>query len=212
MTEIEFGWSTFRGTAEGDHGVFTDSFGAVYAGQIAGDHACVGVATLTDGDTWFVECDADGKVHGRWLGCFAGGDTHYRQCEHGSGKERAVLYADGTCEYDGKDCRADYLPFVALQAMVVPIKARLRTNAPTAASLYAAFFPSHRPQIGPIGHCFGTRRSWRRPMPTRCALAASAISLRGPRGTATAKQMHRASNLDDAPAEGCTTHAPRPHA
>ena len=47
------------------------------------------------------------------------------------------------------------------------------------------FFRPHRPPVGPIGHCFGTRRSWRRPTPTRCAPAASAISLRGPCGTAT---------------------------
>ena len=64
--------------------------------------------------------------------------------EHGREKERAVLRlslrADGTCEYNGKACRADYAPFVALQALVVPIKARPRTSAPTAASLCAAFF------------------------------------------------------------------------
>ena len=160
--------------------------------------------TYTNGSTVFVECDADGKSHGRWLGCIAGGDTWYRRYEHGNAKEYAALRADGTCVYNDKACRADYAPFVALQAMVVPIKARPRTSAPTAASLYAAFSPSHRPQIGPIGHCFGTRRSSRRPTPTGCALAASAISLRGPCGTATAKQMHRASNLDDTPAEGCT--------
>ena len=48
----------------------------------------------------------------------------YRRWEHGSIKEYAYLRADGTCEYDYKACRADYAPFVALQAMVVPIKAR----------------------------------------------------------------------------------------
>jgi hypothetical protein len=212
MTEIKFWGCTHRGTAEGDHGVFTHSGGTVFAGQIAGDAACVGVVTLTDGRTFFVECDADGELHGRWLECDADGDTVYCRYEHGSEKEYAVLYADGTCTYDGEDCRADFAPFVALRAKVVPIKARLRTNAPTAASLYAAFISRPPPPSRSIGHCFGTRRSSRRPTPTRCALAASAISLRGPCGTATAKQMHRASNLDDAPAEGCTTHAPQPPA
>jgi hypothetical protein len=124
MTEIKFRGSTYRGTAEGDHGVFTHSGGTVYAGKIVGDYPCVGVLTYTSGDTLFVECDADGKPHGRWLDCDAGGGTVYRRCEHGSYKERAVLYADGTCTYDGKTCRADYAPFVALRAMVVPIKAR----------------------------------------------------------------------------------------
>jgi hypothetical protein len=185
MTEINAFGYTYRGTAEGDHGVFTDnSGGTVFAGQIAGDYVRVGVLTRTDGDTWFVECDADGKEHGRVLRCTAGGDTLYGRCEHGSRKEYAVLWADGTCTYNGTACRADYAPFAALQAMVEPIKARPRTSAPTAASLCAAFFRPHRPPIGPIGHCFGTRRSWRRPTPTRCALAACAISrLHGPRVT-----------------------------
>jgi hypothetical protein len=185
MTKIKFNRWTFVGTAEGDHGVFTHSGGDVFAGQIAGGSARVGVATGTNGSTVFVECDADGKSHGRWLGCNAGGFTRYRRCEHGSQKESAFLYADGTCEYNGEACRADYAPFAALQAMVVPIKARPRTSAPTAASLCAACFsPPTRPPVGPIGHCFATRRSWRRPTPTRCALADCAISsLHGPRGT-----------------------------
>jgi hypothetical protein len=151
MTKINAFGGTYVGTAEGDHGVFT-SKGTVYAGQIAGDFARVGVVTGTNGDTVFVECDADGKEHGRWLGCTAGGDTVYRRCEHGSEKEWAVLRADGTRTYNGEACRADYAPFVALKAMVVPIKARPAPVPPTAASLYAAFFSppppasrSHRP-------------------------------------------------------------------
>jgi hypothetical protein len=131
MTEIKFWGCTYRGTAEGDHGVFTHkSGGRVYAGKIANHSACVGVHTLTSGRTEFVECDADGKGHGRLLDCTADGDTWYWLYEHGSAKERAVLFADGTCEYNGKPCRADYAPFVALRAQVVPIKARPRTSAP----------------------------------------------------------------------------------
>ena len=125
VAAIKFGRWTYRGTAEGDHGVFTDnSNGTVYAGSIAGGFACVGVATWTDGTTAFVECDADGELHGRVLDCRANGNTWYRLCEHGSVKEDALLAADGTCEYNGRACRADYAPFVALRAMVVPIKAR----------------------------------------------------------------------------------------
>jgi hypothetical protein len=146
MTEIKFIGGTFVGTAEGDHGVFTGSFGRVFAGQIADGSACVGVFTHTDGTTWFVECDADGKVHGRSLVvCDADGDTEYRRYEHGSDKERAVLYADGTCSYNREVCRADYAPFAALRAMVVPIKARPPLVPPTAASLCAAFFRPHPP-------------------------------------------------------------------
>ena len=131
MTEIinAFG-DTYVGTAEGDHGVFTHSDGRVYAGKIARGFPRVGVFTWTSGSTVFVECDADGNVHGRVLACNAGGDTGYSRWEHGSEKEYAVLSADGTCVYDGKACRADYAPFAALRAMVVPIKARPRTSAP----------------------------------------------------------------------------------
>jgi hypothetical protein len=143
MTEIKFWGYTYVGTAEGDHGVFTNSDGDVFAGQIAGDAACVGVATHTSGSTLFVECDADGKYHGRVLACDADGDTRYRRYEHGREKERAVLYADGTCGYNSKACRADYAPFVALQAMVVPIKARPSTSAPNSRlSLCRIFHPA----------------------------------------------------------------------
>jgi hypothetical protein len=147
MTEIKFNGWTYVGTAEGDHGVFTHSDGSVYAGQIAGDFARVGVYTDTDGTTVFVECDADGELHGRVLDCTAGGDTVYNRFEHGSQKEWAALYADGTCRYDGKACRADYAPFAALRAKGLAIKARPPLVAPTAACLCAAFFRPHRPSI-----------------------------------------------------------------
>ncbi len=153
MTEIKFGGFTYVGAAEGDHGVFTHkSDGRVFAGQIAGRYACVGVLTWTDGSTLFVECDADGWSHGRELGCNANtGNTGYNRYEHGSLKENAVLCADGTCYYNRKACRADYAPFVALQAMVVPIKARPPLVPPTAAFVPHFFLPpppaswSHRP-------------------------------------------------------------------
>jgi hypothetical protein len=148
MTEINAFGYTFVGTAEGDHGVFTNpKTGTVFAGQIADGSACVGVFTWTDGDTVFVECDADGEVHGRRLDCYADGDTVYRRWEHGSEKEYAILYADGTCEYNGTACRADFAPFAVLRAMVVPIKARPAPVPPPAASLYAAFIS--RPQPPP---------------------------------------------------------------
>jgi hypothetical protein len=209
MTEIKFRGRTYRGTAEGDHGVFTNNSGEVFQGRIAYGSACVGVATRPNGATWFVECDADGKPHGRDLDCFAGGDTVYGLWEHGSYKEYAVLRADGTCSYNGKACRADYAPFVALQAKGLAIKARPALVPPPTAACMPHFFRPRRPPIGPIGHCFDTPRSWRRPTPTRCAPAASGVSLHGPCGIATAKQMQGASNL---PAEGCTTHAPQAHA
>ncbi len=162
MTEIKFWGGTYVGTAEGDHGVFTNSDGAVFAGQIAGGFPCVGVVTWTFGGTTFVECDADGKEHGRVLACYADGDTWYDRYEHGSRKEQAYLY-NGTCayngaacEYNGNPCRADFAPFVALKAMVLPIKARPPLGLPTAAYMPHSF-ATHRPPVGPIDHCFGTQ-------------------------------------------------------
>ncbi len=111
MTAIKFVGGTYRGTAEGDHGVFTDnSDGSVYAGKIAYDAACVGVNTATDGTKNFVEFDANGAVHGRELDCNANGDTWYGLYDHGSCYEKAALRADGTCEYNGKACSADFAP------------------------------------------------------------------------------------------------------
>jgi hypothetical protein len=172
MTEIKAFGNTYVGTAEGDHGVFTNpKTGTVYAGKIAGGSACIGVATRTDGTTTFVQCDADGKEHGRELGCAANGDTGYRLCEHGNLKEHAVLYADGTCKYNGKACRANFAPFAALQAMVLPIKARpplvppqpplcrIRSHRLPVGPIASQSVPSppsrsHRLPVGPIGHCF----------------------------------------------------------
>ncbi len=162
MTEIKFWGGTYRGTAEGDHGVFTDNCnGDVWAGQIADGFARVGV------NTFFVECDADGKPHGRWLACWADGDTEYSRYEHGKPKESALLCADGTCEYNDEPCRADYAPFAALQAMVVPIKARPRTRAPHSRLSLCRILSPHPPASR--SNRFGTRRSWRRPTPTKCA-------------------------------------------
>jgi hypothetical protein len=130
MTEIKAFRSTYRGTAEGDHGVFTYSDGTVYAGSIADGSACVGVVKTISGNTFFVECDADGEAHGRALDYYADGDTWYILREHGTDKETAVLNANGTCAYNREWCRADYAPFVALRAKVMPIKARPPLVAP----------------------------------------------------------------------------------
>jgi hypothetical protein len=136
MTEIKYYGSTFVGTAEGDHGVFTrNSDGTVYAGQIANGYPCVGVFTDTSGTTSFVECDADGKQHGRILTCNAAGAFYYLY-EHDKCKEHAWLCADGTRWYNkdqlyNTDCRADFAPFGQLQAKVLPIKARPTGGPPS---------------------------------------------------------------------------------
>ncbi len=146
MTEIMAFGCTYIGTAEDDHGVFTHSSGRVYAGKVVRGSASVGVLTGTSGDTAFVECDANGEWHGRLLGCTADGHTAYQRWKHGSRYVYAILNADGTCIYNGRFCRADYAPFKALQAKVLPIKARPHSRP------HAAFQPppppnrsTHRP-------------------------------------------------------------------
>jgi hypothetical protein len=146
---ISYNWQTFGGTAAGDHGVFENNDGEVYAGKIASEdgevyageiddgNASVGVHTRTNGDTYYAECDKRGVFHGRQLVGAADGDTYYLLYDRGSRKEYAVLSAGGTCEYEGKACRADYAPFVKLKAKVLPIKARPHQR-PTPAP-YAAF-------------------------------------------------------------------------
>jgi hypothetical protein len=218
MTEIKFRGSTLIGTAVDDHGVFTDpNDGEVYAGEIVhgyfyGGSASVGVVTYTNGTTAYAECDADGEYHGRSLDCWAGGDTRYYLFEHGSAKEGAALRADGTCVYNGKACRADFAPFAALQATVLAIKARPHL-CPHSRPTPACFRP-HRPPIGPIGHVLLALLAGAGNVPHRQGArpSASTIRLRGPCGTPAAKQMHRTSKPDDAPAEGCTTRVAQPHA
>jgi hypothetical protein len=198
MTEIEFRGLTYIGTADGEYGVFTKNIGgsSVYAGKIVHRCASVGVFTSTYGTTEYVECNADGKWHGRYLRCDADGGTVYALMEHGITKESARLRADGRCYYNGKACRAD---FAALQAKVLPIKAR----------------PHQRPHSRPLPHLFAPiarrslqsaivlalagagddpRRQGARPTPPSACMTHKQIH-----PTAPAKQMHRASNLDDAP-------------
>ena len=189
MTEIiKYSGYTYIGTAEDDHGLFTHKYGTVYAGKVVRGCASVGVVTYTSGTTWYVECDADGKHHGRYLYCIADGDTVYRLWEHGMPKERALLYAEGTCTYDGEPCSADFPPFVALPAKVLPIKARPHSRP------NPAFAPSRPIPNRSIGHVLALAGTGDDPRRQGAHSFAFAISLRGPCGTATAKHMHRASN------------------
>jgi hypothetical protein len=169
---IQYNGYTYRGPAvDGNFGVFSHEGGAVFSGSHANGSARVGVYTGTSGYTEFVECDADGNFDGRYLGCHADGDSGYCLFEHGSIKERADLLADGTCEYNGMACRADFPPFVKLKAKVLPIKAR-----PTAHSRPVPHSPPPTPspstQNRSIGHVlaragcrYHARRQGARPPP-----------------------------------------------
>jgi hypothetical protein len=151
---IQYDGCKYHGAADGDYGVFTDpNDGTVFAGSHANGSARVGVGTATNGSTHFVECDADGKEHGRVLVCLADGYTGCFLYEHGNSKEQAALYADGTCMYNGEDCSADFPPFAELKAKVLPIKARLTTPSPQPPNAaFAPPTPSPSPPSPPIGH------------------------------------------------------------
>jgi hypothetical protein len=144
MSSIQFNGATFKGPADDDFGDFSNpDDGRVFAGSHANGSARFGVCTWADGNKFFVECDADGKPHGRNLLCYADGATGYRLFEHGGWKEEAVLAADGNCYYNGEICLADFPPFVKLKAKVLPIKAR-----PIA---HSRRIP-HSPHIHPVPH------------------------------------------------------------
>jgi hypothetical protein len=184
----------------------------VFAGKIASRSPCIGVATWTSGTTEFAECDADGEPHGRGLGCNADGHTMYRLCEHGKTKEYAILDPDGTCEYNGEACRADYPPFVALrlQAKGLAIKARpprvpfmppRHFFAPTARqSLQSAIVLA----LAGAGDRPRRQGAHLPPPPLACMPVA-----RPSHSTAAAKQMRRESDLDDRDAAGGRVHYAR---
>jgi hypothetical protein len=201
MTEIKFWGGTYIGTADGDHGVFTDpENGSVYAGKI--DRGCpkVGVVTWTDGTTDFIECNAHGKVHGRYLRCWAGGNTEFQHCMNNTAHEYAALGAGGTCAYNDKICRADYAPFLALQAKVLQIKARphLFTHSRPLRRIFPAPIARQSVQSAIVLALAGAgddpRRQGARPTPPSACMTHKQIH-----PTAAATQMHRASNLDGAP-------------
>jgi hypothetical protein len=96
------------------------------------------------------------------LVCFADGYTEYWLYEHGNRKDYAVLFADGRCEYNGKDCSADFPAFVKLKAKVLPIKARSRAH-----SRQSCICPTHPPAPPKSAHrpyfaLAGARRDPRR--------------------------------------------------
>jgi hypothetical protein len=172
MWSIRYRGSTLDGPADGRYGVFTEpSDGTVFAGSHANRFARVGVRTRTDGTTFFVECDADGMLDGRFSGCDANGDTWYSLYEHGKPKQKAVLCADGTCAYNGEVCTADFPPFVKLKAKVLPIKVHPTAHRPPIPHSPHPLAP-HRPPIRPSA-IFGTRRSSPGSTPPRCAPAAA---------------------------------------
>ncbi len=135
---------TFHGISVESRGVFTGKYGPhvrTYAGQCKDGYACgLGVLTWSDGTKVYAEHGPDGKYDGRNLYRNADGDTRYRLCERGEGKDEAYVSADGSCKYNGEACAPDDPRLLALIAQVAPVEVRPAARAPT------RYSPATRPQ------------------------------------------------------------------
>jgi hypothetical protein len=200
---------TYHGIGVFGRGVFTNDKvgGRTYAGQMRNGHACgLGVLTWSDGSKGYAEHGPDGQCDGRYLVRWADGDTWYSLFERGEEKDSADLSADGTCEYNGESCRADYPPFVALQAKVLPIKARSPLVPPQPPLFMPPFFAPTARQSVPSAIVLALAGAGDDPRRQGAHLPPPPSACVGLVAQQLAKQMHRASDLDDA-AGGRVHHA-----
>ena len=174
---IRYG-ETFHGISVGSRGVLKDKYGSTYAGQIRDGHACgLGVATWSSGTKVYAEHGPDGQYDGRRLYRYAVGhtlwSTDYCLYERGESKEYAVVYADGTCEYNDEDCAPDDPRLLALIPQVAPVEVRPAAPAPPPANrLPLAPKQSSDGSAGSFCH----RRRWRPPWPPRCTPPPHAVA------------------------------------
>jgi hypothetical protein len=187
---------TYHGISVESRGVFTDDneYGSrTYAGQCRDGYACgLGVLTWYHGRKEYAEHGPNGQYDGRYLGRwanghtgFASGDTWYCLYERGKWKDSAVVYADGTCTYNGDYCARDDPRLLALIAQVAPVEVRPAARAPHPPSTRHSH-PSNRPMDQPAR--FAPRRRWRRPWPPRCIPTPHAVA--GRRATQPNHQSH----------------------
>jgi hypothetical protein len=157
MSSIINNGDTFHGISVFGRGVFTnDENSDTYAGQCKDGYACgLGVATWSGGVKVYAEHGPDGQYDGRCLGRYADVDTGYRLHERGELKEGAVVFADGTCKYNGEACAPDDPRLLALIAQVGPVEVRPAARAPH--PLLARHSPpSSRPMDRPARFCPAT--------------------------------------------------------
>jgi hypothetical protein len=132
MSSIIRDGDTCHGISVESRGVFTDTYGTTYAGQIRIGYACgLGVVTLFSGNKVYAEYGPDGWFDGRCLYRHADGFTDYILFERGKRKESANVWADGRCEYNRVACAPDDPRFLALIAQVGPVEVRPVALAPT---------------------------------------------------------------------------------
>ena len=131
MSSIIRGAQAFHGISVFGRGVFTNDEWGTYAGQIRDGYACgLGVLTTSGWSKEYAEHGPDGEFDGRYLRRYADGHTNYRLFERGESKERAVVFADGSCEYNGEACAPDDPRLLALIAQVAPVEVRPAAPAP----------------------------------------------------------------------------------
>jgi hypothetical protein len=121
LSSIRMEECNFNGISVLGRGVFTDMKGRRYAGQCKGGHACgLGVLTVRDG-TWnsYSEYGPNGRSFARYA---ADGGTSYFLVR-GEQKHKLVIFADGTCYYNGAACAPDDPGVLALIAHVAPVEA-----------------------------------------------------------------------------------------
>ncbi len=132
MSSIIRAGDTYHGISVESRGVFKNKYGGrTYAGQCKDGYACgLGVLTYSSGTKVYAEHGPDGQCDGRCLARWASGDTWYYLYERGKSKERAVVFADGTCEYNGEDCELYDPRALALKAQVAPVEVPPAAPAP----------------------------------------------------------------------------------
>jgi hypothetical protein len=150
MSSIIRNGDTYHGISVESRGVFKDKNGSTYAGQCRDGYACgLGVLTYSNGTKAYAEHGPDGQLHGRYLWHNADGGTGYRLYERGKEKDYALVFADGSCMYNGVACVPDDPRLLALIAQVGPVE--VRPAAPEPPTRYSARHspPSNRPTDRP---------------------------------------------------------------
>jgi hypothetical protein len=175
MSSIIRDGETFRGISVVGRGVFTNGneYGERYAGQHRDGYACgLGVLAYSGGDKVYGEHGPEGKNDGRRLVRSAFGHTGYSLWERGERKDSAFVYANGRCEYNGKDCAPDDPRLLALIAQVAPVEVRPAAQPSPAIARHSP--PSNRPMDQPAHFAptgAGGRRGHRGAPPTPHAVA-----------------------------------------
>ena len=118
---------SFSGIIVDGRGVFKreDISGTkTYAGECKDGYPCgLGVFTQSNGTKDYAEYGPDGKYDGRYL-CRLDTYTDYSLFERGKVKTIAVVFADGRCTYNRKDCARNDPRVLALIARVAPVEVR----------------------------------------------------------------------------------------